>query len=319
MDNMYEKMLAQLLKRKQPSHASLNGRIWSEELESYVTAEEAVKAGIGKERRRPWEQEEFDHLLLAKALGKAKKFRRSVASKRSELDKDKEAVIKRYLGLYESYVLVMTARQPLQKKWEQLRLNKKTWWSHFNEEVKAAWAAIILFDETTMEKWLATHELTPAEWQRVFAKRLALDRECYRKQGARFQHTNSIYKQAIAYTEKCKAFWKTPEGEELNELNSQRGHLLNAMRGLELNVWDFKMFLKSNFSQWYAGQGEPLVGDEDQDQQVDVLADAHVHEWKRYMDEISRLSEMEAWAMRKAGSFQPSSLSEEEWASILKG
>lgn len=314
--NTYEKMLAQLLKRKQPSHASLNGRIWSEEIEAYVTAEEAVKCGLGKDRRRPWEQEEFDQLLLSKALGKAKKFQRSVRSMRAELDK--EALIKAYLGLYISYTEVMTQRKPLQKKWEQLRFNKKTWWSYFNEEIKAAWTALIFFDEAVMEKWLATHKLTPAEWQRVFAKRLTLDRECYRRQGERFAYTSSILKSAKAYTAKCTAFWKTKEGQELNELNFQRGCLLAAMRDLGLVTMDFEMYLKSNFSQWYAGQGEPLVGDEELDVTADVLANAHVHEWKRYMDEVVKLSEMEAWAKRKAGSFQPTQTSDEEWASLLQ-
>lgn len=77
MRSNYQAMCTRL-ERRAKAKVSANGKVWSEELETYLTPAQAITSGHGKVRRTKKEQAEYDQLLLFTVNQKAGKAIRKV-------------------------------------------------------------------------------------------------------------------------------------------------------------------------------------------------------------------------------------------------
>lgn len=86
MRSNYTAMVTRLKRRALPSTIGINGKVWSEELEMYLTPDQAVASGHGKRKRSDKETNEFNELLLQganKRAGKAVRLVKATEGKRA--------------------------------------------------------------------------------------------------------------------------------------------------------------------------------------------------------------------------------------------
>lgn len=115
-------VLASTMKRRGLT-VTVKGKVWSDELNTYVSVAEAFLAGFGKAKRTKAEQEVFDLLLVNAAGRQAKKWHTSVRVKSRRLDFDRERVmdyiIENQERMSKGMKLIQQSNQTVSKIWER--------------------------------------------------------------------------------------------------------------------------------------------------------------------------------------------------------
>lgn len=98
-----------------------NGRVWSDELEAFVSSAEALLAGLGKARRTKAEREVFDLLLLNVAGAQAVKAAKKQAEVAYDVDKERELdhVVELQEVMARGMVLIERTNKVIEVRWEK--------------------------------------------------------------------------------------------------------------------------------------------------------------------------------------------------------
>lgn len=156
-----------------------NGRVWSQELETFVSAAEAFLAGLGKARRTASEQEVFD-LLLVNAAGKAAVKAAKVqadkkAKKVTEIDREKELakVVELQERMAKGMVIIAKTNRTISAGWERNSYAPyihKAWKTPAAERTEGQRKSLSHPNNKLLVKWFEHRKALWAKWHELQAE-----------------------------------------------------------------------------------------------------------------------------------------------------
>lgn len=163
-----------------------NGRVWSTELETFVSSAEALLAGLGKARRTRAEREVFDLLLLnaaGKAAVKVAKARAAKAAKHPvEIDREKELdrVVEIQERMAKGMVLIEKTDRAISAGWKRNDFAPyiyKAWSTPVSERTEKQRKALAHPNNRLLINWFEHRKMLWAKWHalRAMSSQLATE------------------------------------------------------------------------------------------------------------------------------------------------
>lgn len=220
----------------------------------------------------------LDTMLLEKAMKEAQAY---VPQYGSGVDRERQLYDN--LDLFDLCTSLTNEVEAMEKgTWEVLRYNRAMWWSLFKEEMDAPWLEYDQF-VTKLDKRMREVAPTDEQWSKAMSLKSLIYQRCMRKQQDRRGITYPIYQKALAATEKCKAFWKTPYGRRLSVLKKELDAVWKAIKALDVSWKDYNALAETELNPYLT-----WGGDDEEEETNQMVKDTY-----EYMDLLEDASHTE--------------------------
>lgn len=256
----------------------------------------------------------FDALLLEQAMAEAK-----AATPAVEEEVDREKEIADNVEVFDWYRELTRCRAPLQRQWEAVKGAKDNAWMTFLDEKPHLWKEYDEFN-ARLDGWLTRVTPSEKEWtiamnrklwyqNQAFCERQLIGKKeiarrktwyeyipthCGKCKGCDQWNTTGkylYYGEVEPAMEAVKAFWASPSGQQLNELNAYWKGVWEYMQTLNVRFSDFYSLLEEEINPYFTnGDTEEVDTMESMAQNIYETLDHLEEQHAALEDEVNGMS-----------------------------